>query len=87
MSLDDAPAGPRQAEPDVPLELAALTRRAGVDVRPDEWSFLLEAYARTRTAIVRLGATLRMDDPPAFDPSPREPRTSSAEGHDPGTRA
>ena len=87
MSLDDVTAGPVRAEPEVPLELAALAQRAGVDVRPDEWSFLLEAYGKTRAAIVRLSATLRPDDAPAFDPSPRESGETPAPGQDPRIRA
>lgn len=76
-----------KAEPELPIELVALARRAGVDVRSDEWPFLLEAYGKTRAAIVRLSATLRSVDAPAFDPRPRQSGETRASGQDPRTRA
>lgn len=87
MSIDDGPSGPAHAEAEVPLELAALARRAGVDVRAEEWPFLLEAYTKTREAIGRLSERLRPEDAPAFDPSPgRASSEVSASGDGPGRR-
>lgn len=63
-----APTAP--TEPAVPADLADLARRAGVEVTSDEWPFLLEAYLKTRDAIVRLRDALRPEDAPAVVPSP-----------------
>ena len=78
MSVADGREGPEGDGPArtvVPAELAALALRAGVEVTEEEWPFLLEAYRKTRVAIVGLSETLRPGTAPAIEAPPARVRS------------
>ena len=73
MSAADGRDGPGREGPAhavVPAELAALARRAGVEVTEEEWPYLVEAYRKTRVSIDRLSETLRPGTAPAIGAPP-----------------
>lgn len=78
MSVADGRDGPEREGPArtvIPAELAALARRAGVEVTEEEWPYLVEAYRKTRVSIDRLNETLRPGAAPAIGAPPDRVRS------------